>query len=95
MSILVVTCRDHFKKEVDRLIDFNQALLQEEIKRKIRARFDAALVDSSARSWIEIAKKNGFTELAAEMEADLNYELNEKAASITQKTGHSKKYLSA
>jgi len=78
--MILTSCPDLFKKESDRLLDANQRYLNEEIKRKIRSRFDLCVIDSSAKAWIEIARKYGFTELADEMEADLNYELNEKAS---------------
>lgn len=91
--LIMTSDSDLFKKETDRMIDAHQHYLNDEIKRKIRSRFDNAIIDTAAKAWIEIAKKYGFTELAAEMEADLNYELNEKA-SITQKACNSKKHLS-
>ncbi|TZF84547.1 hypothetical protein FW774_06050 [Pedobacter sp. BS3] len=60
------------------MVDENKQHLEEMIRHTIRNMFDHATVDSAAQSWIEIAKKRGYDDLVAEMEADLKFEL-EKA----------------
>jgi phosphohistidine swiveling domain-containing protein len=53
----------------------NRDMLKTNAKIYIRKSFDKAVVAMEAESWIMIAKEQGFTALAAEMEADLQHEL--------------------
>lgn len=43
-------------------------------KQQLRKAFDAALLDSTAQAYIDIARNLSFNELAAEMESDLEAE---------------------
>ena len=53
----------------------NKKLLQYDIERLIRSKFDKATLSLEAESWITIAKEMGFIETAEQMEADLQHEL--------------------
>ncbi len=60
---------------IDQKIAQIKAELEDIQKRSLRAKFDKAVIDSTAEAAIETARNLGFTELADEMERDLQTEL--------------------
>ena len=75
--LIITNDADLFSFNLARQLEGIREIIKNNTQATIRKGFNEALVDSSAQGWINFAREQGFSDMADEMQKDLNSERRE------------------